>query len=79
MKKTFTLSIAGSLFHVEEDAYHALDAYLASVREHFASHESRDEIISDIESGIAEKFSERHGAVINMSYRDWETDRKSVV
>ncbi len=59
MKKTVSIQISGMLFHVDDDAYDALDAYLQSIRTHFAHLADRDEILSDIESRIAEKFSEK--------------------
>jgi len=69
MKKTVTITIGGSLFHIEEDAYDELDSYLSSIRRHFASYEDADEIVSDIEGRIAEEFTEdlkkAHRAAVN--------------
>lgn len=59
MKKTVSIQISGMLFHVDDDAYARLDAYLQSIRTHFAHLADRDEIVSDIESRIAETFSEK--------------------
>ncbi len=59
MKKTISIQISGMLFHVDDDAYAALDEYLQSIRTHFAHLADRDEIVSDIESRIAETFSEK--------------------
>ncbi|HVW66553.1 MAG TPA: DUF2807 domain-containing protein [Candidatus Peribacteraceae bacterium] len=59
MKKTISIQISGILFHVDDDAYEKLDQYLRSIRNHFAHLADRDEIVSDIESRIAEKFSEK--------------------
>jgi phage shock protein PspC (stress-responsive transcriptional regulator) len=59
MRKTVTITVAGALFHIEEAAYAKLDAYLDSVRAHFASYKDADEIVSDIESRIAEEFSDK--------------------
>ena len=56
MKKTLSINIAGFVFHIEEDAYATLDAYLKSIHAYFASFEGSKEIIADIESSIAEKF-----------------------
>jgi phage shock protein PspC (stress-responsive transcriptional regulator) len=56
MKKTLSINIAGFVFHIEEDAYAILDAYLKSIHAYFASFEGSKEIIADIESSIAEKF-----------------------
>lgn len=67
MKKTFSLSIGGLLFHVEEDAYERLEAYLGKVRDHFADDPNGKEILADIESRIAEKFSEKKMGIIMLS------------
>ncbi len=61
MHKTISITIGGLLFHVEEQAYQRLDSYLQSVRAHFARIEDSDEIVGDIESRIAEHFSEKLG------------------
>ncbi len=54
MKKTFTINISGIIFHIDEDAYSKLNAYLSSIKSHFNNLEGKEEIISDIESRIAE-------------------------
>lgn len=61
MKKTISTSIARTLFYIEEDAYKELEAYLTSIRTHFASYPDSKEIIEDIESRIAEQFIEFTG------------------
>lgn len=58
MKKTLSINIAGFIFHIEEDAYEVLDAYIQSIHQYFANFEGSKEIIADIESRIAEKFYE---------------------
>ena len=58
MKKTFTVNISGIVFNIDEDAYSVLNDYLQSIKKHFARTDGRDEIISDIESRIAEILSE---------------------
>lgn len=57
MKKTISVNIAGLLFHVEEDAYERLRAYLDNVRRYFARYEGQSEIVTDIEARIAEIFT----------------------
>lgn len=57
MKKVSNVTLGGVIFTVEEDAYAALGAYLDGVQRHFASFPERDEIVADIESRIAEKFT----------------------
>ncbi|MEQ8241616.1 MAG: PspC domain-containing protein [Cyclobacteriaceae bacterium] len=56
MKKTISINIGGIIFHIEEDAYDQLKTYLDSVSKYFASFDDNQEIISDIESRIAEIF-----------------------
>ncbi len=57
MKKTFTINISGTVFHIEEDAYEVLQQYLINLKNHFGVDEEGKEIISDIEARIAEIFS----------------------
>lgn len=59
MKKTFTANISGTVFHIEEDAYEALNRYIGNIRSRFAGTAGRDDIMADIEARIAELFSER--------------------
>ena len=59
MKKTLTANISGTVFHIEEDAYEALQRYLGKVRGQFTGTDGRDEIMADIEARIAELFNER--------------------
>ncbi len=57
MKKTFTINISGTVFHIEEDAYEVLQKYLINLKNHFGTDEEGKEIIADIEARIAEIFS----------------------
>lgn len=59
MKKTMTVNISGIVFHIDEDAYDKLSAYLEKIRRHFANDQGCDEIISGIESRISEVFQEK--------------------
>lgn len=59
MKKTVQINIAGIIFFIEEDAYHALSTYLHTIQTYFSSYEGSQEIIQDIEARIAEKFFEK--------------------
>lgn len=59
MKKTISISIAGLLFNVEEDAYEKLHTYLESIRAYFAENSDQAEIQKDIEARIAEQFGEK--------------------
>lgn len=56
MKKALTVTIAGILFTIEEDAYQILDQYIQSVKTYFSSYPDSAEIIKDIEARIAEKL-----------------------
>ena len=59
MKKTVTANIAGTVFHIEEDAYDQMQRYLAGIRANFSGSPGAEEIMGDIESRIAELFTER--------------------
>ncbi|MFM9007295.1 MAG: PspC domain-containing protein, partial [Bacteroidota bacterium] len=58
MNKTVTVNIGGIVFHIEEQAYAALQHYLESVRKALSGHQGTDEILQDIESRMAEMFNE---------------------
>lgn len=69
MKKTLTINLNQTVFSFEEDAYQKLDQYLNSVNKYFADNPDKEEIISDIETRAAEKFSQklsRSKTVINL-------------
>jgi phage shock protein PspC (stress-responsive transcriptional regulator) len=59
MKKTITINISGIIFHIDEDAYDRLNRYMNRLKRHFAKMEGHDEIITDIESRIAELLQEK--------------------
>jgi phage shock protein PspC (stress-responsive transcriptional regulator) len=59
MKKVININFQGRVIPIEETAFDLLKQYIESLRRYFASEEGRDEIINDIESRIAELFSER--------------------
>lgn len=56
MKKNISINISGIIFHIEEDGYDSLRKYLDSINRYFGSFEDSSEILSDIESRIAEIF-----------------------
>lgn len=58
MNKTFSINISGVIFHINDDAYELLNQYLRDLKQHFQKMDESDEIISDIESRMAEIFSE---------------------
>jgi phage shock protein PspC (stress-responsive transcriptional regulator) len=59
MKKVININFQGRVVPIEETAFEILKQYIDSLRRYFANEEGRDEIINDIESRIAELFSER--------------------
>ena len=56
MKKNISINISGIIFHIEEDAFDKLKEYLDGINKYFSSFNDSQEIISDIESRIAEIF-----------------------
>jgi len=74
MKKTFTINISGTVFHIEEDAYEVLQKYMVSLKYHFGGSEEGKEILSDIEARIAEIFIEKSKGEKNVVTMDWVTE-----
>jgi phage shock protein PspC (stress-responsive transcriptional regulator) len=58
MNKTIIININGIVFHIEEDAYEVLKAYMTDVKRHFSTSDDSLEITTDIENRIAEMFNE---------------------
>ncbi len=56
MKITVSINLGGYSFNIDEDAYTELRRYLKNLELHFAEEESSSEILSDIESRMAELF-----------------------
>ena len=56
MKKTIDINLGGMLFHLDEDAYQRVGAYLDAVRAQLKHVEGCEEIIADIEARLAELF-----------------------
>ncbi len=54
MKRTITMNLNGTIFHIEEDAYEKLNNYLLAIKSYFKNNEGCDEIMDDIEARIAE-------------------------
>ncbi|WP_297091574.1 PspC domain-containing protein [uncultured Draconibacterium sp.] len=59
MKKTLTINISGTIFHIEEDAYEELQKYMVVLKNYFGKDEEGSEIFADIEARIAEIFTEK--------------------
>lgn len=56
MNKVIIIHLNGHAYQVEETGYDALRVYLDNAAQRLAKNPDRDEIISDIEQAIAEKF-----------------------
>lgn len=59
MKKTLTINLNKIVFHIDEDAYQLLHAYIEEVGNHFTKNDGKNDIMYDIEARIAELFSEK--------------------
>ena len=59
MKKTLTVNLGGTVFHIDEDAYRLLDNYLNNLKSYFQRQEGAEEIVNDIEIRICELFLEK--------------------
>ncbi|MGL5637308.1 MAG: PspC domain-containing protein [Bacteroidales bacterium] len=59
MKKTLTINLNNTVFHIDEDAYEILQKYLDELKSYFATETDGAEIIGDVEARISELFSER--------------------
>jgi phage shock protein PspC (stress-responsive transcriptional regulator) len=67
MKKTNTINLGGIIFHIEEDAFTQLQNYLNSIRKHFSISDDQEEIVTDIESRIAEIMQNKKIGIITSS------------
>lgn len=73
MNKTVNINLAGTFFHIDEDAFAKLNRYLSAIKKSFNDPDGREEIIKDIEARIAELFSEKldsHKQVITLKELD---------
>ncbi len=57
MKKTLSVNLSGSIYHIDEDAYQMLMEYLQDVKKHLAA-SLADEVLNDIEQRIGELFAQ---------------------
>lgn len=58
MKKTFNINVGGFPFIIDEDAYSLLNDYIQTIEHAFSQQEDGIEVVSDIESRIAELLME---------------------
>lgn len=59
MNKTISVTIAGLVFNIDEDAYASLHNYLEAVKKHFSGTDYGPEVYGDIEARIAEQFTKK--------------------
>lgn len=71
MKKTFTINLSGSIFHIEEDAYEVLQKYLVNLKQYFGNSDEGKEITADIEARIAEIFRQKITDEHKVVTTDW--------
>jgi len=69
MKKTLTVNLGGTVYHIDEDAYVLLDNYLNNLRYYFRREEGAEEIVRDIENRIGELFDESGTANRSLRWR----------
>ena len=48
MKKTFTINISGTVFHIDDDAYERLNSYILQINKHFGNDAESQEIFEYI-------------------------------
>lgn len=58
MNKTININLANTFFHINENAYAKLKAYLKTLEDGFKNTLGKEEILKDIEARIAELFQE---------------------
>ena len=58
MKKTLSVNLGGSVYHIDEDAYQELMDYLQEVKSHLGNDASSGEVLIDIEQRISELFGQ---------------------
>lgn len=67
MNKIIQVNLGGYAFTLDEDAYARLSQYLESLKRHFGASPSRDEIVGDIESRLAELLhSKVEGRIVTL-------------
>src|SRR5690554_3854881 len=59
MNKTVSINLAGTFFHIDEDAFAKLKHNLNAIRKSLKDTQESEEIMQDIETRIAELFSEK--------------------
>ena len=72
MKKTVSINLGGLPFIIDEDAYLILNDYLDTIEHHFVSSPGCEDIVADIESRMAELFTDKlnKSKIINIDVLD---------
>ncbi len=70
MNKTISINLAGIVYNIDEQAFKKLDKYLETISSYFSEADGKKDIMSDIESRIAEMFQERMGKVRSVVSED---------
>lgn len=76
MKKALQMTLAGTLFTIEEDAFGRLQGYLDSIKAYFGTVPDSQDVVDDIEARIAEQLSDAikdHNNIVTI------TDVESVI
>lgn len=59
MKKTLSINLNNTVFHIDEEAYEALQHYFDELKSYFANEADGQEILRDVEARIGELFADR--------------------
>ncbi len=59
MKKVINITLGGTVFAIEQEAYNILAEYISNIKNNLSDTVDDQEVISDIETAIAEKFTAR--------------------
>ena len=76
MQKVTSVNLNGNVYQLEEDAYHALQAYLEQARKKLSDNPDKAEIMQDFEQAIAEKCEQlihKHKNVVS------DADMKKII
>lgn len=70
MNKVLNINLGGYAFTIDQNAYEHLVEYLDTIEHHFRKSEGCEEIVSDIETRMAELFREHNGKQEIVSIKD---------
>lgn len=66
MKKVVTINLNGNAYQVDEDGFALIDEYLRSAASSLAGNPDTDDIMSDLEQAVADKFQRFLGSTKNV-------------